>query len=39
VAIQAIIAWLDAGQPDPDQAADKIRHAIAGVVGAAGEPR
>jgi len=24
------MAWLDAGQPDPDQAADRIRQAIAG---------
>lgn len=37
VAIEAIIAWLDAGQPDPDLAADKVRHAIAGVIGAAAE--
>jgi len=34
-AIEAIIAWLDAGQPDPDLAADRIRHVIAGVVTAA----
>jgi AcrR family transcriptional regulator len=34
-AIEAIIAWLDAGQPDPDQAPDKVRHVIAGVIGAA----
>jgi AcrR family transcriptional regulator len=35
VAIEAIIAWLDAGQPDPDLAADRVRHVIAGVVTAA----
>jgi AcrR family transcriptional regulator len=39
VAIEAIIAWLDAEQPDPDQAADKVRHAIAGVIGAAAGSR
>jgi AcrR family transcriptional regulator len=31
-AIEAIIAWLDAGQPDPDLAADRVRHVIAGVI-------
>jgi AcrR family transcriptional regulator len=35
VAIEAVLAWLDAGQPDPDQAADRIRQALAGVIGAA----
>jgi AcrR family transcriptional regulator len=34
-AIESIIAWLDAGQPDPDVAADRVRHVIAGVVTAA----
>jgi len=34
-AIEAIIAWLDAGQPDPDLAADRVRHVIAGVLAAA----
>jgi AcrR family transcriptional regulator len=34
-AIEAIIAWLDAGQPDPDHAADRVRHVIAGVLSAA----
>jgi AcrR family transcriptional regulator len=33
--IEAVIAWLDAGQPDPDEAADRIRHVIAGVLAAA----
>jgi len=35
VAIEAIIAWLDAGQPDPVQAAARVRQAVMGVVGAA----
>jgi AcrR family transcriptional regulator len=35
-AIEAIIAWLDAGQPDPDLAADRVRHVIVGVIRAAG---
>jgi AcrR family transcriptional regulator len=35
VAIEAIIAWLDAGQPVPDLAADRVRHVIAGVLAAA----
>ena len=34
-AIAAIIAWLDAGQPDPDLAADRVRQVIAGVITAA----
>ena len=34
-AVEAIIAWLDAGQPDPDLAADRVRHVIAGVIAAA----
>jgi AcrR family transcriptional regulator len=34
-AIDAVIAWLDAGQPDPDIAADRVRHVIAGVITAA----
>jgi hypothetical protein len=34
-AIEAILAWLDAGQPDPDLAADRVRHIIAGVIAAA----
>ena len=36
VAIEAVIAWLDAGQPDPEHAAKRIRQAIMGVVEAAG---
>jgi hypothetical protein len=35
LAIEAVIAWLDAGQPDPDQAADCVAHAIDGIVQAA----
>jgi AcrR family transcriptional regulator len=35
VAIEAVIAWLDAGQPDPDQAAERIGHAIHAVIEAA----
>jgi AcrR family transcriptional regulator len=38
VAIEAITAWLDAGQPDPDNAADRVRQAIGGVIGAAALP-
>jgi AcrR family transcriptional regulator len=38
VAIEAVIAWLDAGQPDPARAADRIRSAICGVIAAAAEP-
>lgn len=36
--IAAITAWLDAGQPDPDTAAARIRQAIIGIVGAASQP-
>jgi AcrR family transcriptional regulator len=32
---EAVITWLDAGQPDPAEAAQRIRAAIDGVVGAA----
>jgi AcrR family transcriptional regulator len=35
VAIEAIIAWLDAGQPDPANAAARVRQAVMGVVAAA----
>jgi AcrR family transcriptional regulator len=31
----AVIAWLDAGQPDPDQAAVRIRHVVDAVISAA----
>jgi len=39
VAIDAIIAWLDAGLPDPGLAADRVRHVIAGVITAAAADR
>jgi AcrR family transcriptional regulator len=32
---EAVIAWLDAGQPDPDTAAERIRAAIHGIIHAA----
>lgn len=35
LATEAVIAWLDAGQPDPDQAADRIGRAVHGVIEAA----
>jgi AcrR family transcriptional regulator len=35
VAIAGVTAWLDAGEPDPDRAADRIREAIYGVITAA----
>ena len=33
--IEAVIAWLDTGQPDPDHAAERIGHAVHGVIQAA----
>jgi hypothetical protein len=33
--IDAVIAWLDAGQPDPDQAAARIRQIVDAVIQAA----
>jgi AcrR family transcriptional regulator len=38
VAIEAVIAWLDAGQPDPARAAARVRQAVMGVIGAATAP-
>jgi AcrR family transcriptional regulator len=38
VVVEAITAWLDAGQPDRAEAADRIRQIIVGVVQAA-QPR
>jgi AcrR family transcriptional regulator len=35
VTLEAIIAWLDAGQPEPDRAAEHIWHAVEGVIHAA----
>lgn len=34
-AIGAVMAWLDAGQPDPDLVAGRIRAAVEGIVAAA----
>ncbi len=36
--VEAVIAWLDAGQPDPGQAADRIAQAVHGAIQAA-QPR
>lgn len=33
--IEAVIAWLDAGQPDPDHAADRVAAAVHGIIAAA----
>ncbi|MFI6941939.1 TetR/AcrR family transcriptional regulator [Streptomyces sp. NPDC050418] len=33
--IEAVIHWLDAGQPDPDRAADHIARAVHGIIEAA----
>ncbi len=38
VAIEAVIAWLDAGQPDPGQAARRIGQVIHAVIQAAQPP-
>ena len=35
LATEAVISWLDAGQPDPDQAAINIRHIVEAVIEAA----
>jgi AcrR family transcriptional regulator len=37
VAIESVLAWLDAGQPDPARAAHRIRAAIGGVTAAAAQ--
>lgn len=37
VAVESIIAWLDAGQPDPAAAAERVRQVIAGVLAAAAQ--
>jgi AcrR family transcriptional regulator len=39
VAIEAVLAWLEAGQPDPQHAAERIRRAIMAVIDAAGRAR
>jgi AcrR family transcriptional regulator len=36
--IDAVIAWLDAGQPDPDQAAVRIRSIVDAAIAAASAP-
>lgn len=33
--IEAVIAWLDAGKPDPDHAADRVAAAVHGIIAAA----
>ena len=38
VATEAMIAWLDAGQPDREQVARRIREVLAGVIRAAQSP-
>ena len=35
LAVDAIIAWLDAGEPDPEDAASRIREVIGGLIRAA----
>jgi AcrR family transcriptional regulator len=35
VAVDAVIAWLDAGQPDPEKAAERIGRVLAAIVTAA----
>ncbi|MFI7679221.1 TetR/AcrR family transcriptional regulator [Actinophytocola sp. NPDC049390] len=35
---EAVIAWLDAGKPEPDQAADRIGDAVHGIIAAATRP-
>lgn len=39
VAIEAIIAWLDAGRPEPALAASRVRQVIAGVIAAGTDSR
>jgi hypothetical protein len=36
--IAAITAWLDAGQPDPNMAAERIKQAVGGIIDAARLP-
>jgi AcrR family transcriptional regulator len=38
VTIEAVIAWLDAGQPDPEHAGERIRQAIDAVIATAARP-
>jgi hypothetical protein len=37
VAIEAITAWLDTGQPEPALASGRVRQVIMGVIGAAAD--
>ncbi len=39
VAVDAVIAWLDAGQPDMEKAAERIGHVLAAIVTAAQRDR
>jgi AcrR family transcriptional regulator len=39
VAVDAVIAWLDAGQPDRADAAERIRQVLGGISDAAGRQR
>ncbi|MDI2132341.1 TetR/AcrR family transcriptional regulator [Yinghuangia seranimata] len=39
VAVDAVIAWLDLGQPDPEEAADRILRVMNGVLDAARSSR
>lgn len=32
VTIEAVIAWQDAGEPDPDHAADRVAAAVHGII-------
>jgi AcrR family transcriptional regulator len=38
ITLEAVIAWLDAGQPDPGHAADRIGQVVQGVIDAASRP-
>ncbi len=38
VAVEAVMAWLDAGQPDREQAAQRIGRALEGIIKAAQPP-
>ncbi|MER6946690.1 TetR family transcriptional regulator [Nonomuraea sp. NPDC000554] len=35
VTVEGVIAWLDAGRPDPDSAAERISRAVRGIIEAA----
>jgi AcrR family transcriptional regulator len=38
VTIEAVIAWLDAGRPDPERAAERVARAVDAVIAAAQDP-